>query len=65
MVICYVLKPDTVRKATELVDLSEGNLGILKQIIGTTGSPRFCHVSYLGKCMLVQLRTGVTAKCSS
>jgi hypothetical protein len=63
-VICYVLQPDTIRKATELVNLAEGNQGILKQITGTTGSPRFCHVSDLGKCMLVQLRTGVTARCT-
>ena len=63
-VICYVLKPDTIRIATELVNLAAGNLGILKQIIGTTGAPRFCHVSDLGKCVQVQLRTGVTALCS-
>jgi hypothetical protein len=63
-VICYVLKPDTIRIATELVNLAAGNLGILKQIIGTTGAPRFCHVSDLGKCVEVQLRTGVTALCS-
>jgi hypothetical protein len=47
-VICYVLKHDTIRIATELVNLAAGNLGILKQIIGTTGAPRFCHVSDLG-----------------
>jgi hypothetical protein len=63
-VICYVLKHDTIRIATELVNLAAGNLGILKQIIGTTGAPRFCHVSDLGKCVEVQLRTGVTALCS-
>ena len=63
-VICYVLKPDTIRIATELVNLAAGNLGILKQIMGTTGAPRFCHVSDLGKCVQVQLRTGVTALCS-
>ncbi len=63
-VLCYVLKPDTVRIATELVNLAKGNLGILKQMIGTTGAPRFCHVSDLGKSMQVQLRTGFTAKCS-
>jgi hypothetical protein len=47
-----------------LVNLAQGNLGILRQFMDTTGFPRFCHTEDLDRILTVENKTGETTTCS-
>ena len=55
---CIVLDPKSIRVAHELVHLSVGNLGILRQIRDSDGAARFCRRVQLGTTEIELLITG-------
>ena len=61
---CIVLDPPSIRVAHELVHLSVGNLGILRQIRDSDGAARFCRREQLGTTEIVRLITGDVVRCT-
>jgi hypothetical protein len=61
---CIVLDPKSIRVAHELVHLSVGNLGILRQIRDSDGAARFCRHVQLGTTEMVRLITGDVVRCT-
>ena len=61
---CLVLDRCTVRVAHEIVNLAEGNLGVLRQMNDTTGRARFCLREDLGKTVVATLSTGKRVICT-
>ena len=61
---CIVLDPKSIRVAHELVHLSVGNLGILRQIRDSDGAARFCRHEQLGTTEMVRLITGDVVRCT-
>jgi len=59
MVRCIIL--GNARLAPEYVNLSAGSLGFVGQFVLSTGTPRFCHRTDLGKTVEVALPGGRTA----
>jgi hypothetical protein len=54
---CILFKKDSLHRTSILVNLAQGNLGILRQFVGTTGAPRFCHIDDLNRILTVQNST--------
>ena len=61
---CIVLKKESLHQTKRLVNLAQGNLGILRQFMNTTGLPRFCHIDDLDRMLRVRNGTGKTVTCS-
>ena len=61
---CIVLKKESLHQTKRLVNLAQGNLGILRQFMDTTGLPRFCHIDDLDRMLRVRNGTGKTVTCS-
>jgi hypothetical protein len=61
---CIELDPKSIRVAHELVHLSVGNLGILRQIRDSDGAARFCRCEQLGRTEMVRLITGDVVRCT-
>ena len=61
---CMVWDKAQLRVANEIINLSKGNLGLLRQFIDTTGKARFCHRDDLGKTVMAQLSTGRRVQCT-
>ena len=57
---CIVFKKNSLHRTKMLVNLAQGNLGILRQFMDTTGFPRFCHIDDLGRSFTVRNNTGKT-----
>jgi uncharacterized membrane protein YgcG len=64
MVQCLVLDKSSLRIAHEICHLAVGNLGVLRQINGTTGMARFCCREDLGKTVTFRLCTGKRVLCT-
>ena len=60
---CIVFKKHSLHQTTMLVNLAQGNLGILRQFL-KTGIPRFCHINDLDRTLSVGNSTGKTVTCS-
>ena len=54
----------SVAVAQDIIHLSVGNLGILRQIHDKTGTARFCHRDQLGTTKLMRLSTNETVRCT-
>ena len=61
---CILVKKNSLHQTNRLVNLAQGNQGILKQFIDTTGAPRFCHIDDLDRTLTVTNNTGKTETCS-
>ena len=61
---CIVFKKESLHRTKMLVNLAQGNLGILRQFMGTTGLPRFCHIDDLDRILRVRNSTGKSVTCS-
>ena len=61
---CIVVKKNSLHRTKRLVNLAQGNLGILRQFMYKTGSPRFCHIDDLDRTLTVTSNTGKTETCS-
>ena len=55
---CIVLDKHSIRLAREIVNLSKGCLGMVRQFALKTGVPHFCHKEDLGKIVGVALPGG-------
>jgi len=61
---CLVLDANSIAVARDIVHLSLGNQGILRQINDTDGTARFCHRDQLGTTEMVRLSTGKAVYCT-
>ena len=61
---CIVVKKNSLHRTKSLVNLAQGNVGILRQFVDTTGCPRFCHIDDLDRTLKVRSNTGKTETCS-
>ena len=61
---CILVKKNSLHQTNRLVNLAQGNQGILKQFIDTTGAPRFCHIDDLDRTLTVTNNAGKTETCS-
>ena len=55
IVLCFVL--GSTRLAPEILNLAQGNLGMLAQFSQADGTPRFCHIEDVGKTVSICLRS--------
>ena len=61
---CLVLDPDSIGVAHDILNLSVGNHGVLRQIDDTNRIARFCRSDQLGTTETVHLSTGESVSCT-